>query len=210
MRVNRHRRCRLLTLAMLACCGLFLPACQQAGRIEARRELNVELAARQERQVQSLEHYRLAGAAFDKGDIKAARTHANDAIAFYERNAQAWMLLGLIEQREDRVFEAASSFHRASMLAPDRYEPLYNIGILLESFGRHKEAIDSYLAALKLSPGQLEVMENLARCYVRTNSNLDQAKDLIDRALLTEQRPQWRQWLSAQSRQLAMRKGINP
>ena len=168
------------------------------------------MAARQSRQTESLSYCRAGANAYDKGDLKAARKHICDAIAAYDRNAEAWMLLGLIEHQEDRIFEAASSFHRASILAPDRYEPLYNIGILLESFGRYKQAIETYQAALKLSPGQLEVMENLARCYVRTNSHLDEARDLIDRSLPTEQRPQWRQWLSAESQRLARRKRVSP
>jgi len=209
MSKTRYRASSYLTILALAACACLLPGCHRHSRIDAGQALNAELAARQSRQIESLSCYRAGVNAYDTGDLKAARRHICDAIAAYDRNAEAWMLLGLIEHREDRVFEAASSFHRASILAPYRYEPLYNIGILLESFGRYKRAIETYQAALKLSPGQLEVMENLARCYVRTNSNLDEAKDLVDRSLLTEQRPEWRQWLSAQSRRLARRKGSN-
>lgn len=178
--------------------------------MEAKTALNAELAERHDRQARSLEQYRLAVTAYEKDDLKTARSHLNEAINTYDRNAEAWMLLGMIEHREDKIFEAASSFHKASLLAPDRYEPLYNIGILLESFGRYKQAIEAYQSALKLSPGQVEVMENLARCYIRTHTNLDQAGEFIDRAMLTEQRPQWRQWLTTQSHQLAIRKGGNP
>jgi len=210
MRKTRYLPSSHLTILALAACVCLLPACHRDSRIDATQALNAELAARQCRQMESLSYCRAGANAYDKGDLKAARRHVRAAIAAYDRNAEAWMLLGLIEYQEDRVFEAASSFHRASVLAPDRYEPLYNIGILLESFGRYKQAIETYQAALKLSPGQLEVMENLARCYVRTNSNLDEAKDLIDRSLLTEQRPQWRQWLSAQSHRLARRKDGSP
>jgi Flp pilus assembly protein TadD len=202
-------RGRLIVLA-LAAFACLLPACVEHSRTDARHALSAELAARQSSQTDSLSYYRAGVDAYDEGDLKAARKHVCDAIAAYDRNAEAWMLLGLIEHQEDRVFEAASSFHRASMLAPDRYEPLYNIGILLESFGRYTQAIETYQAALKLSPGQLEVMENLARCYVRTNSHLHEAKDLIDRSLLTERRPQWRHWLSAQSEQLARGKDGRP
>ena len=192
-----------MTLVIFAC---FLPACRQDGHSQARQALNAQLTERHECQARSLEQYRLAAMAYEKNDLESARSHIDKAIQSYSRNAEAWMLLGLIEQKEDRVFEAASSFHRASLLAPDRYEPLYNIGILLESFGRYRQAIESYQAALKLSPEQLEVMENLARCHIRSGTNLDQARKLIDQALLAERRPQWRQWLSQQSHQLAMRK----
>lgn len=191
--------------------GFLLPACQKTdARVKAREALDAELAVRQSRQGESLASYRLAAASYDKGDFKTARDQAQKAIAAYDRNAQAWMLMGLIENEECRIFEAAGCFHKASLLAPDRYEPLYNIGVLLESFGRYMEAIESYQAALKLSPGQLEVIENLARCYIRTGTHLNEAKSLIDQALLTEQRSQWRQWLSQQSHMLSMRKVVNP
>jgi len=190
--------------------GLF-PACGPAdSRIEAKRELEAELADRQQRQAKSFAEYRLAAKAHKKDDLKSARKHATAALDASDRNAEAWMLLGLIEYQEDRIFEAASCFHRAGLLAPDRYEPPYNIGILLESAGRYKQAIESYQTALKLNPNQLEVMENLARCYIRSNTDLDHAKELIDRALLTEQRPQWREWLLDQSRRLATRKESSP
>ena len=193
-------------LAMVACSGLFA-ACQPTdSRIEARRTLETELADRQKRQATSLAEYRKAAQAHDDNDLESARKHLNNALAASDRNAEAWMLLGLIEYREDKIFDAASCFHRAGLLAPDRYEPPYNIGILLESSGRYKQAIESYQAALKLSPNQLEVMENLARCYIRANTNLEHAKELIDRALLVEQRPEWRLWLLDQSHRLATRK----
>jgi Flp pilus assembly protein TadD len=172
MRKTRYRASSHLTILALAACTGLLPACYRDSRIDARQALNAELAARQSRQTESLSYCRAGVNAYDKGDLKAARKHVCDAIAAYDRNAEAWMLLGLIEHQEDRIFE--------------------------------------YQDALKLSPGQLEVMENLARCYVRTNSNRDEAKDLIDRSLLTEQRPQWRQWLSAQSLRLARRKRVSP
>jgi len=200
----------IVTLAMVVC-GCLLPACGPTdGRIEAKRKFEAELADRQQRQAQSLTEYRLAAQAYEDDDLKSAREHATAALDASDRNAEAWMLMGLIEYKEDRVFDAASCFHRASFLVPDRFEPPYNIGILLESAGRYKQAIESYQAALKLSPNQLEVMENLARCYIRSNTDLDHAKELIDRALLTEQRPQWRLWLLDQSHRLATRKEASP
>ena len=211
MKIIQQRAVRLpILLAMTVGCFL-IPACQsEDARITARNALETELAERQDRQVQSLSFYHQAVSAYDKNDLGTARACVQDAIATYDRNAQAWMLMGLIDYKDGKIYEAASSFNRASLLMPDRYEPLYNIGILLESFGRYKQAIESYQAALKLSPSQLEVMENLARCYIRMGTNLDEAKNLIDQALLTEQRSQWRQWLAEQSHQLSMRKGINP
>ncbi|MCK4277112.1 MAG: tetratricopeptide repeat protein [Phycisphaerae bacterium] len=119
-----------------------------------------------------------------------------------ERNARGWMLLGVIEYENDRLFEAASAFHRASRLEPMRYEPHFNTGAVLEKAGRYEQAIESYEAALKLAPDELAVMENLARCYIRAKTKLSVAKELIAKALPKEARPEWRIWLAEQLHRL--------
>ena len=61
-----------------------------------------------------------------------------------------------------------------------------------------RQALNAELAAR-----QTRQTESLSYCRAGPT-------DLIDRSLLTEQRPQWRQWLSAQSQRLARRKKISP
>jgi len=95
----------------------------------------------------------------------------------------------------------------ASRLAPLRHEPLFNMGTVFESLGRYEQAVRSYEQALELNGGDLQTMENLARCYIRLNTRLEKASELLDRALAMETRPQWRMWLEDQAAMLA-RKGL--
>jgi Flp pilus assembly protein TadD len=164
------------------------------------------MRARQEAQEKSLQSYQKGLAAYQAGKFDEARKHLTEAVNQDERNAPAWMVLGAVEFKRENLFEAAHAFHRSARLEPGRYEPPFNLGMIYESAGRHENAIEAYTQALKLAPDQLEVMENLARCYIKTNQHLDKAKDLIDRALLIEQRPDWRQWLERQSQRLSRKK----
>ncbi len=81
---------------------------------------------------------------------------------------------------------------------PDRYEPHFNIGSVLEALGRYEQAIRSYRRALELAPDQLQTIENLNRCYMRANTHPGESKILMDKALERETRPDWRLWLEEQ------------
>lgn len=193
-------------LFMIFCTSLFLSSCQNS-RIQAKKALALEVSRREASRQESMRHYKLGTEAYENSNLDDAFKHLTAAVQADQRNSQAWMMLGIVEFSRDHMFEAASAFHRVCLLEPMRYEPHFNIGIILETFGLYKRAAESYEAALKLAPNQLEVMENLARCYIRSNANLDQAKELVDRAMVSEHRPEWRLWLREQSRQLASKRG---
>lgn len=167
------------------------------------RDIASQLAERQENRARSIQLHQRASAADRRGDSEQAAELLSEAVVVDERNAAAWMALGVKQYERDNLFAAAAAFHRAARLEPRRYEPHYNIGIILESAGRFAKAIDEYEAALKLAPGQLEVMENLARCYIREGDNLSEVGRLIDRALTIETRDDWLHWLEQQAAQLS-------
>ena len=154
----------------------------------------------------SMASYKQGVEAADAGDLDEAHKQLKVSVAESDRNALAWMELGIIEYERDNLFEAAYAFHRASILEPTRYEPHYNMGIILESVGRYQKAIAAYKRALKLAPDQIEVMENLARCYIRTDTDLDEAQTLIGKARPLERRLEWQEWLETQAQRLEQRK----
>ena len=47
------------------------------------------------------------------------------------------MALGDVEFRRDRYYESAEAFHEAARLAPTRFEPHFNLGIVFETIGRY-------------------------------------------------------------------------
>jgi len=182
--------CCLLTVAVSGCVDR-----QQ----EAIETLNQELAERSARRSRSQALYRSALRARQDGDLAAARELMAAAVEKDDRNARAWMRLGLYQYEEGNLYDAAQAFHRASRLRPERYEPHFNIGMVHESVGHLRQAIREYELALELAPGQVAVMENLARCYLATNTEMDKAKRLVNQALESESRPEWVRWLTGQA-----------
>ena len=169
-----------------------------------------ELARRQADAAKSVELCRQGMEAHERDDLDGARSLLSEAVEVDETNAHAWMALGVTEMDRDNLFEAAAAFDRAGRLEPSRYEPHYNIGLLYETAGRYGRAAEAYEIALQLAPDQNEVLGNLARCYIRSNTQLHRAKELIDRALTTERRPEWLEWLQRQSMRLTPKPKAGP
>ena len=192
-----------------ACACLWLCGCNSPQDL-ARQAVEAELAERRAAREDSMRLYAQGTAAHRAGRLDDAQQCFTEAVAADERNAGAWMGLGMVEHERDNLFLAASAFQRAARLQPARYEPHFNIGSILESAGRYRQAIDAYERAMKLDPDQVEVMENLARCYIKSNTNLPRAKELVDRALGREERPEWRSWLREQSLKLNRERGLPP
>jgi len=167
-----------------------------------------ELAVREAARAEATHLYEQALVEYKASHIDKAKCLLKQAVEKDNRNAQAWMQLGIIEYEKNNYYNAARAFHRASRLMPTRYEPHFNIGTVYEATSQYTEAITSYKKALKMAPDQTEVMENLIRCYIRTNQNLDKAKELIDRVLICEHRPQWRTWLEKEALRLSLMKSI--
>jgi len=194
---------RTLGVIVGMCICVSLSSCQ--GQSHSSWEAtSAALPAGDESETASVDLYRQGVQALQERDLENAHERLKAAVTTDERNAFAWMELGIVEYERDNLLEAAYAFHRAALLEPSRYEPHYNTGMILESVGRYEKAIEAYSKALKLAPGQVEVMENLARCYIKTNTKLDTAEALVKKALPLEHRPEWREWLETQSRRLQL------
>lgn len=191
----------------IACCVVSVLACMSCiscadTRNNAAESVKKELVDRNAKAARSTRLYEKGAEQLEKNHLKEAGDLLEQALREDNRNAGAWIAIGIVRYRQEDWFKAAQSFHRASRLEPNRYEPKYNLGLIFEAVGEYPRAIDRYEAALKLSPNQTEILENLARCYLKTRTQPQRAKELIDRALQVEMRPQWRQWLKKQSQTL--------
>ena len=192
MRINACAiaMCYLLASGLLGCVNR---------QKEAIHKLNQDLAERNARRSRSQELHESARKAHQTGDLTAARELIAAAVAEDDGNAHAWMQMGIYLYEQGELYDAAQAFRKASRLKPGRYEPHNNIGMIHESVGHWRRAIREYELAMTLAPDQVEVMENLAGCYLAANMRTDRAKHLINRALESESRPEWVEWLTGQA-----------
>jgi len=188
----------LHVLAALACLTV-LPSCQSP-RDKALATVQSQLATRTAARQRSMDLLRKAQQADQASQPQQARQCLQQAVREDDRNASAWMALGALEYQQDNYYQAAEAFHRAARLEPTRHEPHFNLGIVLESAGLYSKAAAEYETALKLAPEQLETMEHLARCYIKTHSNLPKAQQLLNLAAARETRPPWVRWIQQQQK----------
>ncbi len=196
-------RC-VLPVTLLAVLSLASLSCSHPSRQALAQEAFARaLAERQARKESASQYYKKGLRAFQESDLDEAQKLLETAVAADDRHAPAWMLLGHIAFQRDHLYEAAQAFHMAARADPNRYEHHYNAATVLEASGKYAQAVEGYEVALRLAPGQLEVMENLARCLIRQGSNPKRARELINTALTSERRPEWRIWLKSQQLRLA-------
>ena len=73
----------------------------------------------------------------DRGELKEARQRCEAYLQSHGASAQAYFLLGLIEDIQGNKGEARDSFRKALYLEPDHYETLMHLALLLDQIGDH-------------------------------------------------------------------------
>ncbi len=104
--------------------------------------------------------------------------------------------IGVAYLEKGCYWEAAVAFRQASAAAPADPQPLYNLGRTFEMVGNWPLAASYYEQALRLSPDKLEIIESLARVYVKLGRPRSEIAPLAQKALRQEMRPEWIAWLS--------------
>ncbi len=125
--------------------------------------------------------------------VQAGRTEA--AIEALEQITRAapdqqggWVALGDTLRRENRFKEAAAAYDKAIALAgtpqPRDWFVWYARAIAQERSDQWDKAEPGFRKALELSPDQPAVLNYLGYSYVEKGTNLDEALDMIQRAVL--------------------------
>jgi Flp pilus assembly protein TadD len=121
-------------------------------------------------------------AALQAGDLDQAERAYRLAIGPDPAAAQAWYLLGAIDQVRGRNEEAAASYREAIRLVPDFPEACNNLGVALHALRRGQEAIDVLRRALALRPDYAEAHNNLGNA-LREREDLEEAEACYRRAI---------------------------
>lgn len=102
--------------------------------------------------------------------------------------AQGWIALGDMLRQQDKFAPAVPAYDKALELLGDkspeaRWFPLYARGIALERSGQFPRAEADFRAALKIRPDSPQVLNYLGYSLVDRNEKLDEALELIQRAV---------------------------
>lgn len=105
----------------------------------------------------------LAQSALTAKNFGQARTAAEVAVRMRPEEGSAWALLGLSQQAEGRLPEAAQSLEKAAAVAPARADIAHNLGTVYLAQRRYPEAETAFRRALALDPAATEAAAALAR-----------------------------------------------
>ena len=112
--------------------------------------------------VTALDSTRLANAAYNVGDLDAAKARFEQAVARNPDDAEAMNGIGQVLVRQGQIEEAMLRFSQAIRLAPDNWAYRFNLARAEGQLGRWDAAIADYRTAAGLFPTDYATQYNLA------------------------------------------------
>ena len=203
MAIGRADMSRLPAVVLICLLSAMAFGCRAAGPAPMSA---AELQALMERERQAQELFQQALSA--EGDPKRQEDLYRQAAGIAPDMGKAHNNLGLLLLAQERYDEAVPELREAVKDAPDRAEPRFNLGYAYELIGRLPEAEDGYAAAVRLCPDEADYLESLARVYIKLKQFPDKTRDLLERALTHETRPDHVRWIDEQLGEL--RSGLIP
>jgi Tfp pilus assembly protein PilF len=102
--------------------------------------------------------------------------------------------LGSVYLHQENLYQAAWEFQYAVKLMPSQPEPKNNLGLVLEAAGKLDDAIANYDQAMAIEPNNPQFVGNAARARARRGDKDAKSRDLLNRLLAIDNRPDWIQW----------------
>jgi tetratricopeptide (TPR) repeat protein len=111
-------------------------------------------------------HYGLATVCFMRGELQNAIYHFKEVTRLDPHRAAAFINLGAVYNRLDRVDEAIQVLRQGIQLDTHRAEGYYNIGLAYRRKKQIDLAIQAYHEAVRLNPSMADAHLNLANAYL--------------------------------------------
>ena len=103
----------------------------------------------------------LANVEYQRGDWAASAAAARQAVELDPVGVEAWLFLGLAQQKLGQILEAQQAFRKAVELDPERPESQNNLGTVLVALGDHEGAAEAFRKAVELDPDFVAAKANL-------------------------------------------------
>ena len=120
--------------------------------------------------------------AFQSGDLAGAEQIYRQAVRQDPSLAEAWYMLGAVNQLQGRTDEAVADYREAIRLLPDFPEACNNLGVALHAQKRSEESVAALRRALALKPDYAEAHNNLGNA-LHERGELDEAVACYRRAV---------------------------
>jgi tetratricopeptide (TPR) repeat protein len=133
-------------------------------------------------QMRAVTHYNIGYEFQARGEVDAAISEYNTALALVPGYALPHSNLGILLAARGQHEEARSHYREAARLDPTLAEPLVNLGIDLAEAGDHAAAIDTLQRAIALDPKAVNAHYNLGLALTAVN-RLDEARAEFERTL---------------------------
>ena len=195
--MNRHSLA--LTAILVAAAPLALMGCNGSDKADggdasaaiARPPVNESIIKAQEAAAKGQEY------ALGDRPIEAIDQYRR-AIALYREFPAAWNNLGLLLMNQNRGMEASEAFKTAGDLAPTDPRPIKNLGDVWQKQLYFDEAYRRYEQALERDPNFQPALQEAIRIDSLRDTRTEVTAARIQRALMQETDPAWREFLLRQ------------
>lgn len=106
-------------------------------------------------------HYEEGQHLIEQGDLTAAASAFNQAIALYPSYVEAIVALAEVERRRGNIEQAIAAFRRALAVRPDMFEARIGLGSLYVQQGDHARALAQLKLAAEQQPEQASLLRNI-------------------------------------------------
>ena len=130
----------------------------------------------------------------EQGAFAQAEEHFRKALDADPWHGAAHCNLGVALLKQGKPYNAVWQLQYASRLMPRAAQPWANLGILYEITGRYGLAEEQLSAALSLSPGDIEIVGQLARLHVRQDKHTENTFAWLQSVATQDADADWRRW----------------
>ena len=127
-----------------------------------------------------------------------AETLVRDALICDSEFGPAHNTLGRIYFDKGKLYLAAWEFETASQLLPNHGEPLNNLGLVYEQVNQPEKALEYFQQAMACEEDNAEYLGNYLRTRLRRGDKTPDLVPMLERLIVIENRPEWRDWAKEQ------------
>ncbi len=143
----------------------------------------------------------------EQGAFAQAEEHFRRALDADPWHGAAHCNLGVALLEQGKPYDAVWQLQHACRLMPKAAQPRVNLGILYEITGRYGLAEEELQEALSLSPGDIEIVGQLARLHVRQDKHTQNTLAWLQTVVSQDDDAEWRRWARLE---LIRNKNANP